>query len=135
MRGFRASKHCKKVSLSRGSTLSEEFKLFFGYYLEKLVSMEFKECSVIYSGDDDFLIIGPWSSLPRLAKVLQDDFRKFVCENKNVTVKMAIAISKDIKFPVFRIAEAAGKSLEKAKQYEREPNGKAKMLFVLWKKS
>ncbi|ODN29651.1 type III-A CRISPR-associated protein Cas10/Csm1, partial [Fervidobacterium thailandense] len=115
-----------KVSLSRVSALSEEFKLFFGYYLEKLVSREFKECSVIYSGGDDFLIIGPWSSLPRLAKVLREDFRKFVCENENVTVSMAIAISRDVKFPVFRIAEAAGENLDRAKEYKRASDERKK---------
>ncbi|MCX7654162.1 MAG: type III-A CRISPR-associated protein Cas10/Csm1 [Fervidobacterium sp.] len=107
-------------SLARVSALSEDFKLFFGYYLEKLVSREFQNCSVIYSGGDDFLIIGPWSTLPNLAKRLRADFEKFVCYNNNITVSMAIAIAKDVKFPIYRVAKAVGEDLEQAKEYMRE---------------
>lgn len=113
-------------SLAKVSTLSEEFKLFFGYYLESLVSKEFAYCSVVYSGGDDFLIIGPWSVLPHLAKRLRTDFEKFVCENGDITVSMAIAIAKDVKFPIYRVAEAAGENLDEAKKYKREQSGKTK---------
>jgi CRISPR-associated protein Csm1 len=85
---------------------------------------------VIYSGGDDFFIIGPWSSLPDLAYGLTHKFNDYTGGNSDITISMAIEIAPDVKFPVFRVAEDAGDSLDMAKEYERGGKTKNALSFL-----
>ncbi|AEH51249.1 type III-A CRISPR-associated protein Cas10/Csm1 [Pseudothermotoga thermarum] len=115
----------ERNSLSRIMTLSQEFSLFFGYHFNKLVKEESYYSIVVYAGGDDFCVIGPWSDLPYLARLIREDFSKYVCSNPDITVSMGFEISESRKFPIYRVAVACGESLEKAKAYVRQ-NGKKK---------
>jgi len=119
-------------SLSKVLTLSEEFKLFFGFHLERIISenSKFEDCIVVYSGGDDFLIIGPWSVLPDLAEQIRYDFQKFTCENIDLSISMAISVTADVKHPIYRVANEAGEMLEKAKDYERRNLEKNALHFM-----
>ncbi len=111
-------------TLSRVATLSLEIEMFFGKFLEDLVRENYKNCMIIYSGGDDFFIIGPWHLLPHLAYDIRKKFQDYTGNNQDLTISMAIEIGPDVKFPVYRVAKDAGESLEMAKSYER--NGKTK---------
>ncbi|MBZ4663996.1 MAG: cas10 [Caloramator sp.] len=117
-------------SISRVATLSSELEIFFGKFLEDYVRENYKECMVIYSGGDDFFIIGPWSSLPDLAYGLTHKFNDYTGGNSDITISMAIEIAPDVKFPVFRVAEDAGDSLDMAKEYERGGKTKNALSFL-----
>ncbi|TDT51291.1 type III-A CRISPR-associated protein Cas10/Csm1 [Fonticella tunisiensis] len=106
-------------SIARVSTLSNELDMFFGNFLEGFIRDEFKECDVIYSGGDDFFIIGPWSKLPYLAEEINKRLCEYAGGNPNITVSMAIEIAPDIKFPIYRVAEVAGENLDRAKDCKR----------------
>lgn len=117
-------------SISRVATLSSELEIFFGKFLEDFVRENHKKCMVIYSGGDDFFIIGPWSSLPDLAYGLRHKFDAYTGGNSDITISMAIEIAPDVKFPVFRVAQDAGDSLDKAKEYERGGKTKNALSFL-----
>lgn len=114
----------RKVPVSYVSTLSSELEMFFSVALERFVREKHPNCSVIYSGGDDFMILGPWNELPLLAKDIRSAFYEFT-KNTNLSISMAIAIAPSRKYPVYKLGTTAGVLLdEHAKAYKR--NGKEK---------
>ncbi|CCJ34758.1 type III-A CRISPR-associated protein Cas10/Csm1 [Caloramator australicus] len=120
-------------SISRVATLSSELEIFFGKFLEEFIEKEYKKCSVVYSGGDDFFLVGPWSELPDVAYLIKEKLKEYSGGNENIAVSMAIEITPDKKFPIYRVGIATGESLDKAKEYER--NGKAKDAIFLFGKA
>ena len=111
-------------SISKISTLSFEIELIFTVYLEKMIEKEYPECVIVYSGGDDFFILGPWSDLLPLAKDIRDMLDKFSGNNPNVTVSMAIEIAPADKYPIYGTATDCGEALDEAKEYERNKKEK-----------
>jgi len=71
----------------------------------------------IYSGGDDFFIVGSWNVLPDLAEEIYKEFRRFACENPCVTLSTGIAIAPSAKYPIYKMAYVAGEELDgKAKK-------------------
>ncbi|MDK2840252.1 MAG: CRISPR-associated protein Csm1 [Thermosipho sp. (in: thermotogales)] len=115
----------KNPPISKKVSLSQEIEVFFGKFLEDLVKSKTPNCSVIYSGGDDFFILGPWSDLPVIAEVISDEFKRYSGYNPYISVTMSIEVSPAKKYPVFRVANVSGENLDKAKEYKRK-NGKSK---------
>jgi CRISPR-associated protein Csm1 len=120
----------ERAPISKTATLSQEIEIFFGKFLEDIVSNKFENCTVIYSGGDDFFIIGPWSDLPNLAETIQRSFKKYSGNNKYISISMGIGISPAKKYPVYRVARQAGDFLEKAKEYKRNGIEKSALSFL-----
>ncbi|WP_373839845.1 type III-A CRISPR-associated protein Cas10/Csm1 [Methanospirillum sp.] len=74
-------------------------------------------CYITYSGGDDLLIICPWDSAIRLADRIYEEFRRFTCENAQITLSAGIAIVSH-RLPVFRAVSIAEGLLEEAKGYQ-----------------
>jgi len=120
----------QKSSISMVSTLSSEIELFFGVELEKFVAKEFKNCNVVYSGGDDFMILGPWNELPMLSQGIAKHFADY-SRNEELSISMAVAIAPSRKYPVYKLGVEAGEMLEKlAKSYMR--NGLEKSALALF---
>ncbi|MBO8161630.1 MAG: type III-A CRISPR-associated protein Cas10/Csm1 [Thermosipho sp. (in: Bacteria)] len=117
------------VPLSKKATLSQEIEVFFGKFLEDIIRNEFPNCSVIYSGGDDFFILGPWSDLPYLAWKLENEFKKFCGDNPAISISMAIEVAPARKYPVYRVANESGRKLDMAKEYERNGVSKNALYF------
>lgn len=100
-------------SLSKIITLSYEIKTFFSIVVEKLVENEFPNCLIVYSGGDDFLIIGPYNELYELSFTINNEFRKWA--DGNLTLTMAFVIAVDEKHPVYRVAAQADYYLDISK--------------------
>lgn len=111
-------------SISRTATLSLELEMFFGRFLEEWIRTDFTRCSVIYAGGDDFFIIGPWSDLPEMAERIREELARYSGGNPSLSISMAIEIAPDVKYPVYRVAQEAGESLDKAKDYMRNESKK-----------
>ncbi|MFN3411739.1 MAG: type III-A CRISPR-associated protein Cas10/Csm1, partial [Exilispira sp.] len=47
---------------------------------------------VIYSGGDDFVLVGCWDAIFEFAKDLHSEFKKYSCTNKNINFSCAIEI-------------------------------------------
>jgi len=106
-------------TISRVMNLSGDIAHFFGPILEELVT-EDADCMVIYSGGDDFFIVGRWDRLPYIANRIHEEFRNYCGFNPDVTVSMAINVAPDVKFPLYKVAKKTGDDLDsKAKSLKR----------------
>lgn len=108
-------------TISRIATLSRMLDLFFSGYMQKLIEKYYPELYTVYSGGDDVLVIGPWDSIIKFAEELNSKFKKFTCDNKNLTFSAGIAFVKH-NYPVFRAVEMADNFLDISKD-----NGKDRL--------
>jgi len=69
---------------------------------------------ITYSGGDDLLVIGPWDDTIRLADSLSQSFRRFTCDNPDITISAGIAVVQP-RLPVARAVRQAEELLEQAK--------------------
>ncbi|MEW6068477.1 MAG: type III-A CRISPR-associated protein Cas10/Csm1 [Nitrospirota bacterium] len=102
-------------TVSRIATLSRMLDVFFSGYMQKLIEDNYPELYTVYSGGDDILVIGPWDSIIKFADELNTEFRRFTCNNENITLSGGIAFVKD-NYPVFRAVEMADNALEVSKE-------------------
>lgn len=112
---FSLSDEQEKSSLSKTVSLSYELKVFFGLVMERIVEQKYKNCIIVYSGGDDFIIIGPHSDLYYLAKDINNEFKKFTGNRDDITLSMSFVISVNEKHPVYRVAIQANNYLDEAK--------------------
>jgi len=82
--------------------------------MEKLISDNYPELYTVYSGGDDVLVIGPWDSIIKFADELNREFKRFTCNNENITLSAGIAFVKH-NYPVFRAVEMADNFLDISK--------------------
>ncbi|MCX7974339.1 MAG: type III-A CRISPR-associated protein Cas10/Csm1 [Candidatus Aminicenantes bacterium] len=113
-------------TISRVSMLSSMLSLYFTARMSQLEKwVEQKRVSpgladyvyTAYSGGDDLFLLGPWSVLCELAKVIRDDFDKFTCGRLTISAGIYYAPSK--KYPVYQAARMAGETEESAKNAGR----------------
>jgi CRISPR-associated protein Csm1 len=72
----------------------------------------------VFSGGDDFFLVGAWDAVWEFARMVREEFREFVCGHPGVTLSAALLVL-DPKFPVSRFAAEAERRLEAAKH--RDP--------------
>lgn len=101
-------------SVSRIATLSRMLDVFFSGYMEKLISDNYPELYMVYSGGDDLLVIGPWNLIINFADELNTKFHAFTCNNENLTLSAGIGFVKH-GYPVFRAVEMADNYLDISK--------------------
>ncbi len=100
-------------TVSRQSTMSRMFDLFFAGYLNEIIKTRYSNCYILYSGGDDLVIIGPWDRIIALSKYLYQEFNRYV-NNPEITLSAGISLFKH-NYPIYRAVEDAEKLLEKAK--------------------
>lgn len=120
----------RRAPISYVTMLSSELEMFFSVALEKYVRNNYQNCNVIYSGGDDFMILGPWNELPMLGSGIRKEFEKFT-KNKNLSISMAVAIAPSRKYPVYKLGTTAGELLDEyAKAYKRNGREKDAIYFL-----
>jgi len=72
---------------------------------------------ITYSGGDDILIVGPYDDLILFAKGLSLKFKRWTCENDDMSISAGVFIAGH-KFPIGEAAQRADKELEKSKDRE-----------------
>ncbi|MDI6890218.1 MAG: type III-A CRISPR-associated protein Cas10/Csm1 [Thermodesulfovibrionales bacterium] len=116
--GLIFGKGLENRSISRVASLSRNFSLYFTFWLNEICKQDrFKDKTyVIYAGGDDFFIVGSWDVMPGLAMSINEDFRRFTCQNDHITLSSANFIVPSQKYPLYKAAEICGIELdEKAK--------------------
>jgi CRISPR-associated protein Csm1 len=132
-----------KMTISRISSLSTGIDFFFTGYLNKICEDLAEKWHsnpenqnslkgrvdglfyIVYSGGDDLFIIGPWDQIIELAKEINSSFRRYTCENPNLSISAGVLMVKP-HFPVQRFAQLVGEQLELSKSdadkraYERK---------------
>lgn len=104
-------------TLTRTSVLSRQLNNFFAVYLPHLFETEYPEIYTVFAGGDDLFLIGPHDQILDIAPRIREEFRRFVCNNSEVTLSMGISIHKPGE-PVSVMAESAEEALETAKHNE-----------------
>lgn len=89
-RGFQQT----RLSISRFSTFSHMLETFFAGYLQETLRNEFRHIYTIFSGGDDFFLVGPWNETIEFAQITRDRFTDFSAENKDLTFSAGLFLSK-----------------------------------------
>jgi CRISPR-associated protein Csm1 len=101
-------------SISRITSMSFSFDLFFSGYLNKICE-NFQNLYITYSGGDDLFIAGSWNEIVDVAKTINDEFYCYTGKNSELHASGGIYLCKG-KYPIKRAAEHAADALESAKK-------------------
>ncbi len=100
------------LTVSRIVSLSRMIDYFFNNVVKGIVKE--KGLYSVFSGGDDLFLIGPWNKILELEWELREKFKKFTCDNENLTISVGIEVTKP-NLPVVFMAEASERALERAK--------------------
>jgi CRISPR-associated protein Csm1 len=127
----------KNATFSRIVQLSSMLDLFFSHYINKMKDFSWDPIKglsenknehdyklnelieIVYSGGDDVFIVGHWSVLPDVALWINNEFKRFTCNNDNFSLSAGIALFDD-KYPIYKAAIEAGNFEEIAKKKVRK---------------
>lgn len=112
-------------TISRYCMISSLVSLFFTARMENILQNEDfqNKVSVVYSGGDDFFLVGSWSALPLLAERISREFHDYTC--RKLTLSTGIFIAPGDKFPLYQAASSSGEALESSKH-----SGKNRVCFL-----
>lgn len=110
-------------TISRIASISRSIKWFFEGYMNTLLSLpEYKDkLYVVFSGGDDFFVVGAWNSVFEFSLKVRQEFDEFVCHHPGITLSAALLVV-DEKYPVSRFAQIAEDRLHDAKYNSPEKN-------------
>jgi CRISPR-associated protein Csm1 len=109
--------------------LSITYKQFFAGELKIQCSLPdfWRKTNIIYSGGDDFAVVGAWDALLPLARELQRVFQRFAAENlkdlpgaEGKTLTMALALASSPDASLGSVFLDAGRRLEIAKSADKD---------------
>jgi len=128
--GFPSTLSKALISISRIATLSRSLSIFFTNIIDYICDKIFKEWKektewahkekisnifyLTFSGGDDLLIVGPWDQIIELARRIRREFKRFTCENPNLSISAGIYICKP-KYPVYMAVKKADEALHQSK--------------------
>ena len=113
----------EESTISRLSTLSYMFTLYFNGWIHKL-SLEHDEyCYGIYSGGDDLFIVCSWNEASEMAREIKNSFKEFTGDNPNLTISAGISISPSMKFPLRRVADMSKTALDDGAKSLKDKDG------------
>lgn len=105
-------------SLGRLAAVSRMMDFFFTGRLMKVLEEQFPSTYTVYAGGDDLLLIGPWRQMAELADKLEEEFRRWVGANPNITLSAGLELVKADQ-PLNRAAATAEERLDRAKEKGR----------------
>jgi len=107
----------EKPTIGRIAFLSRTLKWFFEGYMNTLLQAEdFKDrIYPIFSGGDDFFVVGAWNSIFEFAIKVREEFKEFVLHHPGITLSASLLVV-DENYPIKQIANLAEKRLENAKE-------------------
>jgi len=109
------------MSNKRKEEIIDELKLLdnidkeqFGKYL-KCDYIDFKNIYTVYSGGDDLVFVGPWETMIVFSIYLNQQFRRYTCQNRHITLSAGLTFVKE-KHPIASAIKQADELLEKSKK-------------------
>jgi CRISPR-associated protein Csm1 len=107
-----------KRTFTRYLALSRMLNLFFAFYLPYLCQTKFKNIYNVFCGGDDLFVVGPWEESYNFILKVREEFKKYVCCNKDVTLSAGYLLTKP-NIPVIELAERTEFLLSQAKKAGR----------------
>jgi len=117
--GHSVSRYEGKLSISRFVMLSRMLETFFSGYLQTTLEEKFKELYTVFSGGDDFFVVGPWNIAIRFARHMRNEFSRYCSNNDDLTFSAGIFLAQPHE-PIAFCAEAAEAELKKSKKQEKK---------------
>lgn len=110
-------------SISRIASISRSIRWFFEGYMNTLInSDEFKNrLYTVFSGGDDFFLVGGWNKVFDFTRKVYKEFREFVCEHPAITLSASLVVV-DENYPISRFADISEKRLHEAKYLSKNKN-------------
>lgn len=104
------------LTVSRYLTMSRMIDLFFSGWMYRILKEDprFMDIYTVYSGGDDLVVVGPWEKTILFAIRLYEEFRRFTCNNDNITLSAGLAVVHP-KYPISASIDWADKYLEISK--------------------
>ena len=106
-----------KMTVSRFATFSRLLETFFAGYLQTKMKGNYKEIYTVFSGGDDFFVIGPWDKIINFAKEIRREFSRFCGGNSDLTFSAGVFLAKSHE-PVSYCSEMVEENLKKSKRKE-----------------
>lgn len=108
------------TSISRTTTMSNQLKYFFSYYLNGFLK-EYSENNntfvyTVFAGGDDLMLIAPQSEALQLLSELNNQFNKFICHNPEIHISFSLTNFKH-NTPIRIVSEFAEENQSKVKNY------------------
>ena len=108
-----AGKNCE-MNFAKTAGLSRQLNSFFAVWLPLICQKQFPNMYTVFSGGDDFFLIGPWKESQRFVITLNHDFQKYSGMNPEVHFSVGTALTKP-GVPVRTLSQNAEEVLERAK--------------------
>ena len=139
-------------SISRFSSISEKLDLFFGGYINHLISEIYlneeeldktllsntfgnrtpnQYILPVYAGGDDVFIICRWDIAPQLARRINTDFKTFTNNHKAMSLSGGVSMVHG-KYPIHKAAQEAEKAEYKAKALPARDKTDGKDAFCMF---
>jgi len=96
-------------SVSRISTMSRMFDLFFSGWVENLAERN-NSIYTIFSGGDDLFLVGPWDLILETAEFIRNDFAKYT-NNPKLTISAGVVIDRS-DYPISAAADGVKTALD-----------------------
>lgn len=111
----------ERLTLSRLATMSRQLNNYFSIFLPHKLKTDtsFRDIYTVFAGGDDLFLIGAWNRIIELSKLLNEKFREYVCNNKDITISAGISVHKPGE-PIMTIAESAEHALALSKSKNKD---------------
>lgn len=110
-------KNISNYNISYYSNLSRQLDLFFTFFLPRYLNKNKGEIYTLFAGGDDLFLIGNWKEIIKTSIEIRNKFKKYVCENKNISISGSINFFKP-KEPVKFIRLYSEEGLEESKKFK-----------------
>ncbi|WP_294089832.1 type III-A CRISPR-associated protein Cas10/Csm1 [uncultured Actinobacillus sp.] len=108
-------------TFAKMAALSRQMNQFFSLWLPTYCQQHSPNMYTVFAGGDDFFLIGPWHSTQKVAHKMQQEFARYVAENRDIHFSAGMVMSK-VGLPVPRLGDLAEEALEKAKGIDAGKN-------------
>lgn len=105
-------------SLSQLATVSRLLERFFAGGINRLLTENYPHAYTVFSGGDDFFLVGPWDEILSCAADLRKRFQEYVADNPDVTLSAGISLVK----PATPLALAAREVEDRLEEAKENPN-------------
>lgn len=125
--GFRfknGNEYINNISISRYVSLSRALNLFFNLVIKEKLKKDYKDFYTVLSGGDDVFIIAPWNKTIDFIEDLNNDFKRFVCNNTDIHFSTGVEVNKH-NVPINKSSVIAEHNLDEAKH-----SGRNKIKFL-----